>query len=150
VSADDRALRDRLEKLQVSSRSLRAQLDDPEHLSRVRAEIKEKLGQVQDEVWKLQKRCAEQRATIDGLRYATLEAKRLRSERAFLHDVLVVGRLIITVAALAAAGWLGLHYGRQQRLPLAGLPIALAGAALLITAAWRVGTGLRRKPQMQK
>lgn len=98
--ADDRALRDRIERLQTSLSAKRAKLSDT---SALQAEVDAAVPSLRVELSRLETQVSALTKQAEAERFATLAHKRKRAEGDWRQQASVVGRALLTVGLLTAA-----------------------------------------------
>lgn len=142
--ADDRALRDALEQLQVRTKELRAQLEGRAWLQTVRAEVVEQLAQHEAARARARTRLSALGPQVEQARLESMWRKWLRAEQGSLSDLGAAARMTIAIAAAVGAAFAGAHFGDAAQLPVLGSLACALGAGGFVAVVWRMGADLRR------
>jgi hypothetical protein len=142
VGADDRPLRDRLERAQVRTKTLRAHLADPRRLEVLRTEVREQLERLRAESAVVAGRLTVLKTQVEEARIDSMREKRERSERNPTRHVGATGRVAFAISATLGAAIAGVHFGDGSSLHLPGAVMCAVGAAGFIGWVWKTGRDL--------
>lgn len=145
MGSDDRELRDRFEKLQVRTKQLRSQLDDPNRLDEVRTEVGEQLAALKQSHATALARLVTAKAEAEDARMRSMQLKRERAEANVLADLGTTGRVAFAISAMLGTAIAAAHWADPfAHLGVAGLFPCAAGAACFVALVYRMAADLRR------
>lgn len=150
VLTDERAQRDKFERLQVEAKRVRTLLDDAKHFERMHLEVSAEALKLRDELDPAKRTLERARLEGDEVRVRSLRVKRQRAEKEVALQFFTAARLSFGILAVVGAAIAGVQLGRFQHLGIVGWLIALLGAGTFLTVAFRLGARLsgRRDQEM--